>query len=569
MHYNIIISVVVIIVGLQIWLFCSTLIKLHRLKSIFSSSDSSYKLKEEALNEIQGLDDYRLQKRLKSHNQKLSDYTKIVRHDAFLNFNPETYGKDTSSEVFDRNKAISFLKSKVIGDISTSHKNPILSTIITAINDYLNGNKGAAADFHLMKDIVDRNCDSEEEQIQTQIPIPLYLGLVGTMLGISIGIGFLWRSGGLSDLLNAESGTGEEGVEALLGGVALAMISSIFGIVLTTIGSLVAKHYKSKVEREKHLFLSWIQAKLLPSLPSGLTSALIKMGRNLHDFNSTFKDNTGNLGKALAQVNESYRLQAKLIEDVRKITDKDISFHNLQLYNALKSSTEEIGALGMHLQGITEHIEASGRVVGKIESVLDNEISQVNERIGAIKKAVGTIDNGIRESLANLKNNTDLHFQEYTKASVLQNQQFDDIAKEQNRIFSEAVGLQQQMFSDTLLQQKDNFVRLLNEQNKALHERSKEIDRLVAELQNLSALKSSMSGLERATDKQNQKIDELSKSIRQLAQMAVSGEPIRPEFPKWIKIGAIALGSLLFITCLSILVPQIIEWIISLINLVF
>ena len=59
------------------------------------------------------------------------------------------------------------------------------------MNNYLDNNKSAVSDFHLMKDIVDRNCDAKEEEIQTQIPVPLYLGLIGTMSGILIGVGFL------------------------------------------------------------------------------------------------------------------------------------------------------------------------------------------------------------------------------------------------------------------------------------------------------------------------------------------------------------------------------------------
>lgn len=49
-----------------------------------------------------------------------------------------------------------------------------------------------------MKDVVERYCDAEEEEINIQQPIPLYLGLMGTMVGIIVGIGFIAVSGGLS-----------------------------------------------------------------------------------------------------------------------------------------------------------------------------------------------------------------------------------------------------------------------------------------------------------------------------------------------------------------------------------
>ncbi len=112
-------------------------------------------------------------------------------------------------------------------EIKNQHKNVILDIIVSSINNYLNNNNNAVSDFHLMKDIVDRNCDAREEEINAQIPVPLYLGLAGTMLGILIGVGFLVFAGGLEDLLNSGNGSGAEGIETLLGSVALAMISSI------------------------------------------------------------------------------------------------------------------------------------------------------------------------------------------------------------------------------------------------------------------------------------------------------------------------------------------------------
>lgn len=61
--------------------------------------------------------------------------------------------------------------------------------IVAPINQYLSKNEGAVADFLLIKDIVERNCDMKREEIDSQLPMPLYLGLMGTMLGIITGIG--------------------------------------------------------------------------------------------------------------------------------------------------------------------------------------------------------------------------------------------------------------------------------------------------------------------------------------------------------------------------------------------
>ena len=63
--------------------------------------------------------------------------------------------------------------------------NDIFESIKNSINKYLKHNSGSVIDFTLLKDAVDRHCDSVENDINTLTPTPLYCGLAGTMAGIS------------------------------------------------------------------------------------------------------------------------------------------------------------------------------------------------------------------------------------------------------------------------------------------------------------------------------------------------------------------------------------------------
>ena len=212
------------------------------------------------------------------------------------------------------NKAIKFLKdifpknadkyslnydseTNLVSGIEANHKNQILQVIFKSINVYLSNNKGAVSDFNLIKDIVDRNCDSKEEEIHSQIPVPIYLGLAGTMIGILIGVGSLVFTGGLNDLINSTNGSGIEGIKGLLSGVSLAMISSITGIGFNMRGSRLAKEAKTEVENNKNTFLSWMQAELLPNISNDTSGAIVRMTSNLSNFNKTFSSNTKNLEK--------------------------------------------------------------------------------------------------------------------------------------------------------------------------------------------------------------------------------------------------------------------------------
>ena len=119
------------------------------------------------------------------------------------------------------------------GNPISPHTHSLLSQIIEAINSYLLKNKGATGDFLLIKDIVERYCDTKRQELETQLPMPLYMGLLGTMLGIIIGIGYIAIVSGFSAFIDKPS----ESIGILMGGVAIAMIASLVGIILTTYGS--------------------------------------------------------------------------------------------------------------------------------------------------------------------------------------------------------------------------------------------------------------------------------------------------------------------------------------------
>ena len=101
-----------------------------------------------------------------------------------------------------------------------------------------------------MKDVVERYCDAEEEEITTQQPIPLYLGLMGTMVGIIVGIGAIAISGGLAgdSLMNH--------ISELMTCVAIAMAASFTGVLCTTLIAWKSKDAVSKVQADKNRFYS-------------------------------------------------------------------------------------------------------------------------------------------------------------------------------------------------------------------------------------------------------------------------------------------------------------------------
>lgn len=523
MHYLVIFVIIAIIVIFQIKRYKDTIKKIDIFRNVFASKKGSYTCsnQEQIEKAVSNAKDEDLKMMLKTAGLHVDDFYDVKIDEV----------KGTEFFVFDSAAAKKTLieHSSSSKGISSSHHNPVFNEIKDAINNYLSNNKGSVSDFHLMKDIVDRNCDAKEEEINTQIPVPLYLGLMGTMIGILVGIGYLVVSGDLSALFDVENGhSGMEGVKALLGGVALAMVSSIMGIFLTTSGSMKAKDAKAEEEKNKHLFLSWIQANLLPNLSNDTAQTLERMSSNLVNFNKTFSNNTAELGKALSQVNEATRLQSQLMQAVEKLADKNISKQNLEVYNALKNCSEEIGTLGKYLSNSNEYLaavrdlnekldkdEKRSKAVERMAAFFENETTQIEQRKAVISKTVGEIDSQLEEQLRKLG--------EHASENV------------------------------------NNFYLALGKQQDALQKKLDETQVIVNELKNLSSIKDSISKFEKVTADQNRKIDKLTENIKLLAESKSGAGKVNIKIPLWLKILAISAMGVVVITSVMYIVMKVLE----------
>lgn len=481
LHFVVILAIVAVIVTIQCKVFSNTSRKINDFRSIFPEKQVYSLKKENLIKAAKDADDETLKHMLENCGFDVYNYYVVANK-----------ADDWTEElVFKREEAekelINYI-SKTIEGVEPIHKNETFMHIVESMNAYMVNNK-SVNDYHLMKDIVDRNCDSKEDEINTQIPIPLYLGLVGTMAGIIVGILFLWLGGGLSDLLNAGAGGGNEasGVEALLGGVALAMISSILGIILTTTASNRFKTAKTVFENGKNVFFSWIQENLLPKLSDSVAGALRDMTANLAEFNESFTTNVKGLDNALSKVNESYQQQKELMNAVQKIADKDLTVKNLQLFNALTSSAEQIETLGTYLKNSNEYLanvkalndnigmqEKRTKMMEDVGEFFKNESEQIEVRRSMMNKTVAVIDDNLKQALDKLKENLEQEFAELQK-TTLRNQ---DVIKQ----------------------------------------KTEEISSIVEELHQLGDIKTGIADFSKEMQLQNQRIAQLTSSIEALAE---------------------------------------------------
>ena len=236
--------------------------------------------------------------------------------------------------------------------------NSVYKAIENSINKYLANNKGAVIDFHLLKDAVDRHCDSIEDDINAQTPVPLYCGLAGTMVGVIIGLWSLLSTNSLTNLMGGDAYAensmvaAASGVNDLLGGVAWAMVASIVGIALTTINSIRFKNCKLKEENGKNSFLAWMQARLLPELSTDMSDSLTKLVKNLNRFNSDFALNSKELRNTFKQVNETYSIHANVIKTIHEMDVMKMASVNVNVLRELQNTTGKLELFNEYLDSV-------------------------------------------------------------------------------------------------------------------------------------------------------------------------------------------------------------------------
>lgn len=293
--------------------------------------------------------------------------------------------------------------------------------IIEPINSYLEKNKGAT-DYHIIKDLSDRACDKIQDEVDSYNPIPLYLGLCGTMLGIIFGIVFLWLGGGLDSLLASASSTtsvsgdsASQGIQHLLGGVAVAMIASLFGVILTIVGTHQTKDAVAANETGRNQFLSWIQSNLLPKMSGDVVSTLGVFYSNLNEFNGTFAQNSRELKSAFQSIQEAYKGQTEYTKELNKL---DIAKAQMA-FAALGSATDKINDLNAFLQGSSQYLASVVALTDKLDTAdsrtkaiermgqfFQDEIEQINTRKAILSETVGKIDLNLQQSLKGLQDST-------------------------------------------------------------------------------------------------------------------------------------------------------------------
>lgn len=459
------------------------------------------------------------------NNRKLA----IVRN--FFNKNREyaVCGEDENSQI----------------DATVADSNSHLFALITELNKYTRKNHGTT-DFSVIQNKTDRKINVLYDEATSKIAFPTYVGLMGTFIGIFLGL--LFFTIGLSSSPNG-AGITDETIGNLISGVLVSMSTSFIGLLLTTITHHLASETQKIVGEEKNNFYEFIQNELMPTLGVSMVAALNKLhhtinlfepsfNRVIDKFQTTFDTCTQRFGNAFEQnvtivseavrvmgenmdkINENVDLQAQLLKTLRSrgVVESLESFvrasQNFDLVttalnrfevtrNAIKDVTVELintqrryneslevplsvaNKLNQILSRVTDFeksINALGRNMEKIDLIGNTEVEALKEAVKAIKNKQKIAVEAMQVSDGHLEN-------------IFQMQ--GDSIRKLNKAYEENLATYVQKFED-----------VLESLGKEMQERRREIVAAIEEKFSLEQIQQEFSQLSKL-----KKIEELLKAI--------------------------------------------------------
>ena len=267
-----------------------------------------------------------------------------------------------------------------------------LNVLIDEINHYVAKTKGTT-DFSVIQNKVERKLNMRYDQSVAKLSFPTYLGLMGTFLGVFIGI-FMFLQG-----FDGAGDVSDESIKNLLTGVLVSMSTSLVGLLLTTINNAKSGEARKNIEEDKNEFYDFVQTELMPSLDVSMVLAITKLhetvdrfepafDRVINRFQDTFDRCTRAFGDSFEQ---NVATVADAVDIMGKNMDKineNISLQK-QLLSTLKS--DEI------VTGLNKYIEAANHFVSITQSL--NKFEEARRMMLAATQEAINIQNAYSESL--------------------------------------------------------------------------------------------------------------------------------------------------------------------------
>ncbi len=323
---------------------------------------------------------------------------------------------------------------EVFGEAENAQLNPYVAdsgsclfSLITELNEYVTKNHGTT-DFSVIENKTERKINVLYDNATSRIAFPTYVGLMGTFIGVFLGL--LFFTFGLGS--NGE-GITDETIGNLISGVLVSMSTSFIGLLLTTITHHLAAETLKVVREDKNEFYEFVQNELMPTLGVSMVAALNKLHQTINifepsfnsvidRFQSTFDSCTQRFGNAfernvtivsdavrvmgenMDKINDNVDLQAQLLKTLRSrgvVESLDAFVNASQNFEHVTKSLNRFGAFCNTIKEVTaELVNTQRRYNESLEIPLSvaNKLNQILSRITDFEKSINALGRSIEKT---------------------------------------------------------------------------------------------------------------------------------------------------------------------------
>jgi chromosome segregation ATPase len=299
--------------------------------------------------------------------------------------------------------------------------------IIESTNDYLRKNKGAAADFGILKDISERRLEKFDNEIGNLINVPLYIGLGGTFVGIIIGLFGI----SFSDVSNAST-ISTDSISQLLNGVITAMCASLAGLLFTVINSVMYKSAVYKNETDKNNYYDFLQRELLPSLNTGVAKSLGNLNVVLNEFLKKFGENMDDYRDSGRLLNDNLSKQQFVLEEINKLSLTRTATKVAKLFVDLNQSSEHLEKFLNYQQGLNQYLDKTEDVTQEMKEIIE-KFTDFNNNL----KAIANQTTNSLDLQKQFKDSLEKHFPTISEHREVWRKQIDELNQDVKEVYQE------------------------------------------------------------------------------------------------------------------------------------
>lgn len=375
-----------------------------------------------------------------------------------------------------------------------------MSSIVYRTNYYVCKNFGNSPDFQQIKDICERHINAIDAEIRISLYTPLFLGLVGTFLGIISGLGFDTTDPAVtegSNYLSSQLGLFED--------VKAAISVSLMGLLLTIANSsLFYRKAFSAATSGKNDYYDFLERELMPSLTSGMLSTVDSLERVLGQFVDSFGGNLDTYTDTIKSLKESIDTQHNVVVELNKLDLTDTAGKMAESFKSLEAASESLDAFKEYQTGLADIMKKASDAAVQIDSVLSKF-----DDFGSSLKIIADNQTKTIQLETEFKNAIESHFPTGSVGREIWQKSFDELMADAQEVNQQ---LNAQLTASTQL--ISNFVN----NNMNIFSSFQQLKDFLEQIVNYQAkwnqnLQEEMSSIRKDNKNIQLEIEELSKSI--------------------------------------------------------